>query len=72
MDIMKKSINSLVIIAFCMANSSCAQTTIKYLSDAKKLEVNKKEFIGKLLSYFLDHINMDIIYLTKIIMKLIH
>ena len=60
-NIMKNTIKMLLIGVSLIANLSCAQTIMmKTVSDAKKLEINKKEFIGKPLNYFLKHINVEI------------
>ena len=58
---MKNTIKMLLIGVSLIANLSCAQTIMmKTTSDAKKIEINKKEFIGKPLNYFLKHINVEI------------
>lgn len=59
---MKNLFKILLFGTLLITNFSCAQTTImKTISDAKNIENNKKEFIGKSLTYFLNHINMEII-----------
>ena len=61
-NIMKNTIKMLLIGVSLIANLSCAQTIMmKTTSDAKKLEINKKEFIGKPLSYLLTKMEVEII-----------
>lgn len=43
-----------------IANSSCAQTTMKSITNAKKIELNKSEFIGKPLRYLRSNMNVEI------------
>ena len=58
---MKNTIKMLLIGVTLIANFSCAQTPMmKKTSDARKMELNKKEFIGKPLSYFFKHIDLEI------------
>ncbi|MGC4128632.1 MAG: hypothetical protein QM564_03555 [Bergeyella sp.] len=58
---MNNLIKTLIAGFILIVNLSCAQTvTMKSLSDAKKLELNKKEFVGKSLGYFLKHIGLEI------------
>ena len=49
---------SVIIILFSFM--ACSQTTMKSLNDAKTLEINKKDFIGKPLSFLLQNINVEI------------
>ncbi|MFT3918013.1 hypothetical protein [Cloacibacterium sp.] len=58
---MRNLIKTLTIISFLIFNISCAQTIMRKVADAKKLEINKKEFIGKPLSYLLKTINPRIV-----------
>lgn len=51
---------TLLLVTFLISISCTSQTTIKTLVDAKKLETNKNEFVGKPLSYLLNHIELDI------------
>ncbi|MDO5616608.1 MAG: hypothetical protein Q4G16_10480 [Cruoricaptor ignavus] len=48
------------IILLLTFNIVCAQTTMKSVNDAKKIELNKKEFIGKPLSYLLSKMSVEI------------
>lgn len=57
---MKNLSKILVLITFLIFNFSCAQTTMRRVNDARKIETNKKEFIGKPLSYLLSKINVEI------------
>lgn len=57
---MKKSIKFLTFISLLIFNISCAQTTMKSIIDAKKIELNKSEFIGKPLSYLLSKMKVQI------------
>ena len=57
---MKNLIKPLTIISILVFNISCAQITMKSVAEAKKMEINKKEFIGKPLSFLLSKINVEI------------
>ena len=57
---MKNLIKTSTLISFFIFNLSCAQTTMKKVADAKKIELNKKEFVGKPLSYLLSKINVEV------------
>lgn len=57
---MKKYFNVIVFFYLLINNLACAQTKLNKISQARELEVNKKEFIGKPLSYFLSQINIEI------------
>lgn len=57
---MKKLLKTFAIASLLITNMACAQTFVKSVNDAKKLEINKKEFVGKSLNYFLKHVNIDI------------
>ncbi len=57
---MKNLIKTLTLISFLIFNLSCAQTTMKKVADAKKMELNKKEFIGKPLNYLLSKMDVEI------------
>jgi len=46
---------------FFISNVACAQFKLNNLEDAKKLEINKNEFIGKSLNNLLDAININIV-----------
>lgn len=52
-----KTLSVIIILFSCMA---CSQTTMKSLSDAKFLEINKENFIGKPLSYLLQNVKVEI------------
>lgn len=56
---MKKLFRTFALASLLIANIACAQT-LKSLNDSKKLELNKKEFIGKRLNYLLEHIKVEI------------
>lgn len=58
--IMNKYFKIIIIFTSLVTNFASAQTKLNKISDARKLETNKKEFIGKTLSYFLSNINMEI------------
>lgn len=57
-----KSMNKYLIILtlLLVTNIACAQTHLNKISDAKKLEINKKMWIGKPLKSFLKSISLDI------------
>ncbi len=57
---MKNLIKTLTLVSFLIFNLSCAQTTMKRVADAKKMEINKKEFVGKSLSYLLSKIDVEV------------
>lgn len=57
---MKNLFKSLSLMSFLVFNLSCAQTTMRKITDAKKIEINKKEFIGKPLSYLLSKMDVEI------------
>ena len=57
---MKNLFKTLTLMSFLIFNLSCAQTTMQKIADAKKIEINKKEFIGKPLSYLLSKMNVEI------------
>lgn len=57
---MRKSIKFLTLFFLLIFNISCAQTAMKSITDAKKIELNKSEFIGKPLSFLLQNINLEI------------
>ena len=60
-NLMGNIFKTLLIGLSFIANTSCAQTLkMKTASDAKKLELNKKEFIGKRLSFLLERIDLPI------------
>lgn len=50
----------LLLTVFLISTSCTSQTTMKTLEDAQKLGTNKNEFVGKPLSYLLNHIELDI------------
>lgn len=58
--IMNNLYKILLVLVLLIVNFSCAQTTMKTVSDAKKIQTNKKEFIGKPLSFLLKNINLEI------------
>lgn len=57
---MKNLIKTLTIISFLIFNISCAQTIMRKVADARKIELNKKEFIGKPLSYLLSKMDVEV------------
>lgn len=58
--IMSNFFKILVILTLHVVYFSCAQTTMEVISDAKKIQSNKKEFIGKPLNYLLHNIKLEI------------
>ena len=50
----------LILLSIFTMLTSCAQTTMRSIADAKKMELNKKEFIGKPLSYLLSKMNVEV------------
>ncbi|MFT3918011.1 hypothetical protein [Cloacibacterium sp.] len=57
---MPNLIKTLTIISFLIFNISCAQTIMRKVADARKIELNKKEFIGKPLSYLLSKMDVEV------------
>jgi len=57
-----RTVLKIIFLSFVfLSNYSCAQVvTLRTPSQAKLMEANKKDFIGKSLSYFLDHIKLEI------------
>ena len=56
-----KNINkTFTLIIVLLSFMACSQTTMKSIGDAKKLEINKKNFVGKPLSYLLKNIDVEI------------
>lgn len=57
MKTINKILKTIIILFSFMA---CSQTTMKSVNDAKKLEINKKNFIGKPFNYLLKNIDVKI------------
>ncbi len=57
---MKNLIKTLTLILLVVFNISFAQTTMRSIADAKKMELNKKEFIGKPLSFLLSKMKVEV------------
>lgn len=57
---MKNLIKTLALISLLIFNHSCAQTTMKSVADAKNIEINKKEFVGKPLSYLVSKMDVEV------------
>ena len=57
---MKNSIKFITFFSLLIFNVSCAQTAMKSITDAKKIELNKSEFIGKPLRYLLSNMKVEI------------
>lgn len=56
---MRKIIITFALASLLITSVACTQT-LKSLNDSKKLELNKKEFIGKRLSFLLERIDLPI------------
>ncbi|WP_228438176.1 hypothetical protein [Chryseobacterium sp. 6424] len=57
---MKNLIKTLALISLLIFNYSCAQTTMKSVADARNIEINKKEFVGKPLSYLVSKMDVEV------------
>lgn len=57
---MKNSLKTLTVLSLFIMNISCAQTVMRSVSDAREVELNKTEFIGKPLSYLLSKMNVEV------------
>ncbi|MDY3528277.1 hypothetical protein PG593_00605 [Riemerella anatipestifer] len=58
---MKQLLKTIVLLCLCLLNYACAQQLkIKEPSETRKLEINKKDFIGKPLSQLLATIKVPI------------
>lgn len=57
---MKATIKTPILLILLVFNFSCAQTTMRSVADAKKIDVNKNEFIGKPLRFLLSKMNVEI------------
>ncbi|MEC5394754.1 hypothetical protein [Bergeyella sp. RCAD1439] len=58
---MKHLLKTTLLLLLLSFNFSCSQQLqMKTLSDAKKIELNKKEFVGKKLNYLLKNVNIEI------------
>lgn len=57
---MKNPIKTLTLISLFVFNVAFVQTTMRSVNEVKKIEINKKEFIGKPLSYLLSKIDMEV------------
>lgn len=51
---------ALLVIIILFSFIACSQIPMKSLNDAKTIEINKKDFIGKPLSFLLQNINVEI------------
>ncbi len=60
-NFMKNLYKIFLILTFLWSyNTYAQQTYLRSIENAKKLETNKKEFVGKPLKYFLKHIKLEI------------
>lgn len=57
---MKNLSKTFTLFVILLSFMACSQTTMKSINDAKKLEFNKKNFIGKPLNHLLKNIDVKV------------